>query len=42
MAEEIFEITRSFNQEAKHLGLSPDLIKEIDKDMIEKFNTLTG
>jgi serine/threonine-protein kinase HipA len=37
MAEEIFETTRSFSHEAKHLGLSPNLIKEIDKDMVEKF-----
>ncbi|WP_261857292.1 hypothetical protein [Photobacterium sanguinicancri] len=40
MAEEIFEKTRSFSHEAKQLGLSPDLIKEIDKDMVEKFNAL--
>ncbi|MGR5154504.1 hypothetical protein [Photobacterium swingsii] len=40
MAEEIFEITRSFSHEAKQLGLSPDLIKEIDKDMVEKFKAL--
>ncbi|MGO2509754.1 MAG: type II toxin-antitoxin system HipA family toxin [Vibrio hibernica] len=40
MAEEIFEATRSFRHEAKHLGLSPNLIKEIDKDMVEKFKAL--
>ncbi|MCG9641328.1 hypothetical protein L1D22_15685 [Vibrio sp. Isolate34] len=40
MAEEIFETTRSFNQDAKHLGLSPNLIKEIDKGMVEKFKAL--
>ena len=40
MAEEIFEATRSFSNEAKHLGLSPNLIKEIDKDMVEKFQSL--
>ncbi len=40
MAEEIFETTRSFSHEAKHLGLSPNLIKEIDKDMVEKFKAL--
>lgn len=41
MAEEIFETTRSFNHEAKNLGLSPNLIKEIDKDMVEKFKALS-
>ncbi len=40
MAEEIFETTRSFSHEAKHLGLSPNLIKEIDKGMVEKFKAL--
>ena len=40
MAEEIFEETRSFSLKAKHLGLSPNLIKEIDKDMVEKFKAL--
>lgn len=40
MAEEIFEATRSFSHEAKHLGLSPHLIKDIDKDMVEKFKAL--
>lgn len=40
MAEEIFETTRSFRHEAKHLGLSPNLIKEIDKGMVEKFKAL--
>lgn len=40
MAEEIFETTRSFSHEAKHLGLSPNLIKEIDKDIVEKFKAL--
>ncbi|CAH7294473.1 hypothetical protein VCHA43P273_400022 [Vibrio chagasii] len=34
------ERTRSFSHEAKHLGLSPNLIKEIDKDMVEKFKAL--
>ncbi|PAY01036.1 phosphatidylinositol kinase [Pseudoalteromonas sp. HM-SA03] len=42
MAEEIFEITRSFRNEAKNLGLSHTLIKEIDKDIVEKFTILTG
>lgn len=41
MAEEIFEATRTFRHEAKHLGVSPNLIKEIDKDMVEKFKALT-
>ncbi|PMG85853.1 phosphatidylinositol kinase [Vibrio breoganii] len=41
MAEEIFEATRTFGHEAKHLGVSPNLIKEIDKDMVEKFKALT-
>ena len=40
MAEEIFETTRSFNHEAKHMGLSPNLIKEIDRNMVEKFKAL--
>ena len=40
MAEEIFEATRSFRHEAKHLGLSSNLINEIDNDMIEKFKAL--
>ena len=40
MAEEIFETTRSFSHEAKHLGLSPNLIKEIDKNMVEKYQAL--
>lgn len=40
MAEEIFEATRSFSHEAKDLSLSPNLIKEIDKDMVEKFKAL--
>ncbi|MEJ6472947.1 hypothetical protein [Pseudoalteromonas piscicida] len=42
MAEEIFEITRSFRNGAKNLGLSHTLIKEIDKDIVEKFTILTG
>jgi len=40
MAEEIFEATRSFRHEANHLGLSSNLINEIDNDMIEKFKAL--
>ncbi|USD68190.1 type II toxin-antitoxin system HipA family toxin [Vibrio sp. SCSIO 43136] len=40
MAEEIFETTRSFSREAKHLGLAPNLIKEIDKDMVKKYKSL--
>lgn len=42
MVEEIFEITRSFRNQAKNLGLSHTLIKEIDKDIVEKFTILTG
>ncbi|AXN34730.1 type II toxin-antitoxin system HipA family toxin [Vibrio coralliilyticus] len=40
MAEEIFDATRSFSHEAKHLGLSPNLIKEINKGMVENYKTL--
>lgn len=40
MAEEIFESTRAFSHEAKHLCLPHNLIKEIDNDMIEKFRAL--
>lgn len=40
MAEEIFETTRSFSNEAKNLGLSPLLIKEIDRNMVERYKSL--
>jgi serine/threonine-protein kinase HipA len=40
MAEKIFETLRSFSHEAKHLGLSPNLIKEIDQDMVKKYKAL--